>query len=59
MFLFSILLFTFLAVVFSENYNGYAWKSASSYPTAKDFPEYELLQDKPNVGISFSGGGSR
>lgn len=38
-----------------------AWQSKAKYPTATDYPENYLdeIQTKPNVGIAFSGGGSR
>ena len=35
----------------SSNLNAKAWKSAADYPVASDFPEYELLKDKPNTAI--------
>lgn len=39
--------------------NARAWRSSGAYPTAADFPETELLKNKPNTAIAFSGGGSR
>eukprot|EP01034_Spumella_vulgaris_P028160 gene28160-34976_t len=36
-----------------------AWQSASNTPEASDFPETELLSDRPNTAIAFTGGGSR
>eukprot|EP01031_Cornospumella_fuschlensis_P041033 gene41033-50056_t len=36
-----------------------AWQSLNKFPTAGDFPETELLKDRPNTAIAFTGGGSR
>ena len=35
------------------------WQSLSAFPTQADFPEVELLKNKPNTAIGFTGGGSR
>jgi hypothetical protein len=44
---------------FRSPLQAYAWQSASTYPDASDFPETELLADRPSIAISFSGGGAR
>jgi len=57
----SLVILAVLAILncSSATLNTKAWKSNSEYPTAKDYPEYELLKSKPNTAIAFSGGGSR
>ena len=39
--------------------NAKAHQAITNYPSIADFPEYNLLDDKENVAIGFSGGGSR
>ena len=48
-----------LSICIEAAYNTQAWQSLSSYPTAEDFPELRLFEDKPNTEIAFTGGGSR
>lgn len=36
-----------------------AWQSTAQFQTAADFPESEVLKNKPNTAIAFTGGGSR
>ena len=45
----------------SRKWDVKAWQSTAEYPTATDFPEMqdETINQRPNVGIAFTGGGSR
>jgi hypothetical protein len=42
-----------------DSLNAYAWQSRTVDVEFEDFPENEYLKNRPNVGVAFSGGGSR
>lgn len=56
---FLILLFTISFLVAHADLNVRVWQSLTEYPQASDFPEAELLKNRPNTAIAFTGGGSR
>lgn len=42
----------------SIDLNVKAWKSLNDNPDINDYPESELLSNKPSTAIAFSGGGA-
>jgi hypothetical protein len=53
---------TFFSTIFEltvNSLNAHAWQSKNADVEFEDYPENEYLQNRPNVAIGFSGGGSR
>jgi hypothetical protein len=42
-----------------DSLNAYAWQSKDVDVEFEDFPENKYLKNRPNVGVTFSGGGTR